>query len=58
MWKVWVVWAEKTAYIGSLIVIKQIQFSYPDSRLPTPDSRLPIPYSLFPIPYSLFPIPP
>ncbi|WP_293105730.1 hypothetical protein, partial [Moorena sp. SIO3I6] len=31
--------------IAFLILIRYIQVSYPDSRLPTPDSRLPTPYN-------------
>ncbi|NEO79518.1 hypothetical protein [Moorena sp. SIO4G3] len=45
--------AEKTAYIAFLIVMRQIQFSYPNSQLPTPNSRLPIPDSRLPTPDSL-----
>ncbi|NEQ84000.1 MAG: hypothetical protein F6K26_28620 [Moorea sp. SIO2I5] len=43
--------AEKTAYIAFLIVMRQIQFSYPNSRLPIPYSLLPTPYSLLPLLY-------
>ncbi|WP_424096787.1 hypothetical protein [Moorena producens] len=49
--------AEKTAYIAFLIVMRQIQFSYPNSRLPTPNSRLPTPDSRLPIPNSQLPTP-
>ncbi|NEO14337.1 hypothetical protein [Moorena sp. SIO3E8] len=35
--------------------MKYIQFSYPDSRLPTPDSRLPTPDSRLPTPDSRLP---